>query len=247
MESTDYSPFVLFGTKLPRFILQALFFTLLARTAGGPEMARFALVGNAMGNAAITSLVMLGISMEIEKWSGTLPLLIASPARWLPLMIGRAAAGYVDAMLGVLTTYVVLLPLMAGAGLSVARLLWATPIMLLTIATLSGLGWLLGSITLPMRIGLLVSNQMAYTMFVVCGVNFPLEALPPWLQIVGRALPLTNGLEAMRAVIDGASYLDVAPLLAAEIAIGVVYAAVAWLVFGWRLRATQKSGHLELT
>ncbi len=246
MEASDFALPELLGTRLPRFILQALFFVILAYAAGGPELARFALIGNAMGNAAITSLIMLGISIEIEKWAGTLPLLIAAPANWLPLMIGRAVAGYLEALLGVVTTFVVLTPFMAGFGFAVDRLLLAAPLMLFSVATMSGLGWLLGSVTLPMRIGLLVSNMVAYTMFVVCGVNFPLEALPPALQIVGRSLPLTHGLMAIRAVIDGASYLDVAPLIGLEALIGLVYAAAAWLMFRQRLRAAQLTGNIEL-
>jgi ABC-2 type transport system permease protein len=246
MESVDFSLPRLIGTKLPRFILQPLFFVILAYVAGGAELGRFALVGNAMGNAAITSLVMLGTSIEIEKWAGTFPLLIAVPANWLPLMIGRALAGYLESLLGVFVTFAVLTPFMAGAGLPVERLLLATPLMLLTTATLAGMGWLLGSLTLPTRVGLLASNMVAYFMFVVCGLNFPLEAMPAALQVVGRALPLTHGLLAIRGVIDGASYLEVAPLVGLELGIGLVYSVMAWLVFHKRLMDTRRTGNIEL-
>ncbi|HEX9617601.1 MAG TPA: ABC transporter permease [Anaerolineales bacterium] len=246
MESVDFSLPRLFGTKLPRFILQPLFFVILAYVAGGPELARFALIGNAMGNAAIHSLVNLGASIEIEKWAGTFPLLMAVPANWLPLMIGRAAAGYLESLISVFVTFAVLTPFMAGADLPFDRLLLAMPVMMLTTASLAGMGWLLGSLTLPTRVGLLASNMVAYAMFVVCGLNFPLDAMPPFLQAIGRALPLTHGLMAIREVIDGASYLQVAPLVGLEIAIGLVYAAVAWLVFRKRLNDTRRTGNMEL-
>lgn len=246
MDSVDYSIPRLLGTKLPRFILQPLFFVILANTAGGSELGRFALIGNAMGNAAIMSLVNLGVSIEIEKWAGTFPLLLAAPANWLPLMIGRATAGYLDSLLGVLTTFVVLTPFMPGADLSAGALLIAAPLMLLTTASMAGLGWLLGSITLPTRTGLLVSNMVSYFMFVVCGINFPLEALPSWLQGVGRILPMTHGLLAIRGVIDGASYLDVVPLIGREILIGMIYAVLAWTIFNKRMMDTRRTGQMEL-
>ena len=235
MEAADFSLPQLLGTKLPRFVLQALFFVILARTAGGPELARFALIGNVMSNAVITSLVMLGISIELEKWAGTLFLIIVVSVNWLPLMIGWVTAGYLESLLGVATTFIVLTPFMAGADLPLDRLLLAAPVMLLTVATMSGLGWLIGSITLPMRVGLLVSNMVAYLMFVVCGVNFPLEALPSAVQVFGRLLPMTHGLLAVRGIIDGATYGDVALLLGVELVIGLVYAVVAWVVFRQRL------------
>ncbi len=246
MDAVDYSLPRLLGTKLPRFILQPLFFVILANTAGGSELGRFALIGNAMGNAAIMSLVNLGVSIEIEKWAGTFPLLLAAPANWLPLMIGRAAAGYLDSLLGVLTTFVVLTPFMPDANLSAGALLLAAPLMLLTTASMAGLGWLLGSITLPTRTGMLVSNMVSYFMFVVCGVNFPIEALPAGLQTIGRFLPLTHGLMAIRQVIDGATYLEAAPLIGREALIGVLYAALAWTIFRKRLMDTRRTGQLEL-
>lgn len=245
METTEALPRFL-GATLPRFILQPLFFVLLAYTAGGLGLARFALIGNAMGNAAITSLVMLGVSIEVEKWAGTFPLLMAVPANWLPLMIGRAAAGYIESLAGVLITFIVLTPFMAGVGLDFWRLLMAIPLMLLSTGTLAGLGWLLGSLTLPTRVGLLASNMVAYVMFVLCGVNIPIEAMPRFLQFIGRALPLTHGLMAIREVIDGATYLQVAPLVGLEVFIGLVYATLAWLVFRKRLMDTRRTGRLEL-
>ena len=246
MESVDYSLPRLLGTKLPRYILQPLFFVILATTAGGSELGRFALIGNAMGNAAIMSLVNLGVSIEIEKWAGTFPLLLAAPANWLPLMIGRATAAYFDALLGVLITFVVLTPFMPNAELTAVALLSAAPLMLLTTATMAGLGWLLGSITLPTRTGLLVSNMVSYFMFVVCGVNFPLEALPSWLQGIGRFLPLTHGLLAIRGVIDGASYGEVSSLIGSEILIGLIYAVLAWTIFRKRMMDTRRTGQMEL-
>ncbi len=245
METTDALPRFL-GSQIPRFVLQPLFFVLLAQTAGGPQLARFALIGNAMGNAAITSLVMLGVSIEIEKWAGTFPLLMAVPANWLPLMIGRAMAGYVQSLIGVLVTYVVLTPFMSGVGLDFGALMLAFPLMLLTTASLAGMGWLLGSLTMPTRVGLLASNMVAYAMFVVCGVNFPVDALPPIIQYIGKALPLTHGLLAIRDVIDGASYLDVASLMGIELLIGMIYATVAWLIFRKRIMDTRRTGQLEL-
>ena len=245
METTDALARFL-GSQIPRFILQPLFFVLLDQTAGGPQLARFALIGNAMGNAAITSLVMLGASIEVEKWAGTFSLLMAVPANWLPLMIGRAMAGYIQSLIGVLVTFIVLTPFMANVGLDFSSLMLAFPLMLLTTASLAGLGWLLGSLTLPTRIGMLVSNMVAYAMFVVCGVNFPVEALPPIIQYIGKTLPLTHGLLAIRGVIDGASYLEVAPLIGLELSIGLIYATIAWLIFRKRVMDTRRTGQLEL-
>ena len=51
------------------------------------------------------------------------------------------------------------------------------------------------------------------------------------MQAVGRALPLTHGIEAARAIADGATLGEVDHLVWTELGIGVAYAAVAYGLF----------------
>ena len=62
-------------------------------------------------------------------------------------------------------------------------------------------------------------------------MNVPLDTLPNWMEAVGRALPLTHGIEAAREIADGASLGDVSSLVWTELAIGVAYATVAYALF----------------
>jgi len=57
---------------------------------------------------------------------------------------------------------------------------------------------------------------------------------------------LTHGLLAIRGVIDGASYLDVAPQMGLELLIGLIYATLAWLIFRKRIMDTRRTGQMEL-
>ncbi len=245
MYSVELTPLVLFGSKIPRAVLQALFFVLIAKAAGGSQLARFALVGNAVHAAVFPAIIYMAIVIELEKWTGTLPLLIASPMHWLPLLVGRSAATFGDALFSTTIVLGVLIPILSPdiAGLNLVR---AVPLLLLTVASASGLGWLIGAISLPLRWGALISNMTAYAMMVLCGVNFPLTALPPAFQTVGRALPMTHGLLAVRAVIDGASYSQVMRLMGTELLIGLLYGMAAWLLFGYRLNVARQKGNLEL-
>ena len=240
----EYSPAVFFGTAVPRYILQSAFFVLLARFAGGPELMRFSLLGNAVQIAANMGLVNMVSVVESEKWIGTLPLLIAVPSNKLPALIGRGVANMVEGLVGIgfaLGAGVIIF----GAVFNPLRLPIALPLILLIIITIFGMGLLIGAITLPLRMGTLTSNAMAYVMMIICGVNFPVAALPGWLQVVARLLPMTNGLMATRAVIDGSSYGSVLPLIGYEIAVGLVYYVVGYLVFEARLRTARQKGTIE--
>jgi hypothetical protein len=92
----------------------------------------------------------------------------------------------------------------------------------------------------------LLANAAAYITMIVCGVNFPMEALPAWLQAMAHFLPMTNGLLAVRAVVEGGAYADVLPLVGAEILLGMVYGAVGYAVFAWQLSQARRDGKVEL-
>ncbi len=243
--SVELTPAVILGSKIPRWVLQALFFVLIAKAAGGNELAKFALIGNAVHAAVFPAIVELAIVIEVEKWAGTLPHLIAAPANWLPMMIGRSMAGFFDALLSTVLVLVVLVPVIAP-DIAVVNLLRAAPLLVITLITTGGLGWLSGSISLPTRWGMLLCNMIGYIMMLTAAVNFPLSALPPAVQWLSRSLPMTHGLLAIRAVVDGAPYSDVMGLMGLEILIGVVYGAAAWLMFRYRLNTARSNGNIEL-
>ena len=71
----------------------------------------------------------------------------------------------------------------------------------------------------------LSANIAYYLMWLLCGVNIPLDALPGWLAQIGRLMPLTHGIAAGRQVASGASLGSVSGLVWTELAVGAAYAA----------------------
>jgi ABC-2 type transport system permease protein len=245
MYAVELTPAVFWGSKIPRTVTQALFFVLIAKAAGGDDMARFALIGNAVHAASFTAVIFMAIVIELEKWAGTLQHLIAAPTHWLPLMIGRSVATFGDALLGTVTVFAILFPIL-NPDIPLTQLMRSVPLMLLTVISASGLGWLLGAISLPIRWGLLISNTVGYIMMILCGINFPVSILPPAIQIISHGIPMTNGLLAVRAIIDGASYSSVVNLIGMEVMIGLIYGLFAWMMFAYRLRSVRHGGTLDL-
>jgi ABC-2 type transport system permease protein len=241
----DLSPWILLGVEIPRALLQALFFVLMAMAAGGEAQARFALIGNAIHVAVLIAIIFMAGVIETEKWAGTLLYWIASPAKWLPTMLGRSVADFGRAVFTATVIFAVLIPLIAP-DISWINLLRAVPVILITLASASTIGWLIGSIALPVRWGTMIGNVVAYSMMILCGINFPVTSLPPVVQKVSSLIPVTNGLLAIRGIIDGASYPNVIPLVGKELIIAVVFGTIAWLTFGYRLRVLRQGGNLEL-
>ncbi len=241
----DLSPWILLGVDVPRAVFQALFFVLMAMAAGGGAQARYALIGNGILVAVQIAIVFMAAVIELEKWAGTLIYWIASPSKWLPTMLGRSIADFGRAIFTATVIFAALIPFIAP-DISWVNLLRAIPVILITLVSASTIGWLVGSIALPVRWGTMIANVVAYSMMILCGVNFPVSSLPPSVQFVSGIIPLTNGLLAIRAIIDGASYSRVLPLVGKEVIIAVVFGTIAWLTFGCRLRILRQGGNLEL-
>jgi ABC-type multidrug transport system permease subunit len=77
-------------------------------------------------------------------------------------------------------------------------------------------------------------NLINWPMMMLSGVWFSLEGTGETVQAISRIFPLTHVLESARAVsLDGASFLDVAPSLAALTALSVVFLGIGAAIFRW--------------
>ncbi|HEX6872002.1 MAG TPA: ABC transporter permease, partial [Micromonosporaceae bacterium] len=83
------SPWILIPTFILGPLFQILLFASIGRVAGVADDAFF-LIGNAVLYAAIPCLFAMGNTIGGERYASTLPLLLASPARRIPLFLGRA-------------------------------------------------------------------------------------------------------------------------------------------------------------
>jgi ABC-type multidrug transport system permease subunit len=78
-------------------------------------------------------------------------------------------------------------------------------------------------------------NLASWPMMLLSGVWFSMEGAPAWLQHFARILPLTQMLDAARAVmLDGAGLLQVLPQLGWLTAMTLLFLGVAAAGFRWR-------------
>lgn len=160
-------------------------------------------------------------------------------------ILGKSVASHVETMLRAVLACLIMIPLFK-LNLSPLMLLRALPVMLVIIFSSSALGWVIGVISMPIRWGNLILNTLSYSMIILCGINFPFSALPSAVQVIGNFLPVTHGLLAIRAIVSGASYSSVFPLIGLEILVGFAYAGLAWFMFGHGVRITRERGSFQL-
>lgn len=220
------------------------FFTFLGMSATGRESADFYIIGNAMQVAALNGI--FGVSMCIgeERNEGTLIYVLGTPANRFVTFMGRALFHVLDGMVTVVIGFFWGVTLL-GLDLSVANVPGLALTILVASAATCGLGLLLGSLSLITLNVMFVNNFVSFSLLLLSGANVPLEKLPTWMQYVGAGLPLTRGIAAARLLVRGADLIDVAPLLAGELAVGMIYALLGFALFSWFEAQAKRRGTLE--
>ena len=219
-------PSIYIPTMLGAPLFQILFFSYLGRYSGVADDEYF-VVGNAVQASAMAGVYGMVMMLVNERLFGTLPAVLASPGSRLALYFGRTLPtivnGLVVSAFGLGASFLLLdLRLPTGA---VAPFAAAVAV---TVASCAMFGLAIGSVGLRTNDLWFGSNLAYYVLLLLCGVNVPLSGLPDWLAAVGRALPLTHGVEAARRLAGGADLAGVAGLIGREALTGVAYAALGY-------------------
>ena len=237
-----YPPRVYLATTLPRAVLQVAFFAFVGYYAGGVAGRQFALVGACAHIIVLATVVRAPDVLIDERQMGTLhrlrlgtvPLPAVILARWWVFVL----AGVVDALVAALVAG----PLVGEADL-VPKLLQAVPLLALLAMTTSGVGLVVGAISLTQRADVLLTNLSAYVMLVFCGVVAPISVFGGLGEVLVRCLPLTNGLLAVRHFVAGEPWVEEAAL---ELIVGAAWIAVAILLIRLQEARARRLGSDEL-
>jgi ABC-2 type transport system permease protein len=220
------SPWIFVPSLLVAPIFQILLFAYIGR-ATGLESDEFYVIGNALQYASIPCLFAMTQTIAGERYQQTLGFILVTPARRLPLFLGRALPVIANGF------FVSVFALVVGSALldvHVAGSAWA-PLALVTALcafSCTGLGLINAGLGLIVRETAVLSNIIFGLLLIFCGANVPLDELPGWMRTISDGLPFTHGIEAARRLADGETLGDVGGLVGAEAAIGVIYVAVGY-------------------
>jgi ABC-2 type transport system permease protein len=236
-------PSIYIPTLLGAPTFQILFFAALGSYATGMDPAYFA-IGNAVQVCAMAGIYGMTMAVANERWFGTLPAILASPANRAALFGGRfipfIVNGFLVSAYGFFLCWV-----FVGVRFDAATLGVMVLAMIVTSFSCSAIGAVQGGLSLRLRDGLFGANLMVFLFLLFCGVNIPISALPPWMQAVSQVLPFTHGLEAVRRAIEGATFGEVGGLIATEAFIGLCYAVAAFFLFRWLERGAYRNASLD--
>jgi ABC-2 type transport system permease protein len=193
------------GTVFVIPLTQMIFFAFVAQLAANPTSSiAFVVVGNAVATVTYSSVFSVCQTTDSEKQQGTMEHILVSPANRMALYFGR---GVIPILISLATVSV----LFHVAFVPSAVLPLAVSIVLTAFAMV-GFGLLLGGVALYLRTSIILGNIFLFLGLLLSGANFPLSNLPLPLQWIGELLPLTWGIAAVRAGLNGAPLSQLLPL-----------------------------------
>ncbi len=185
----------------------------------------------------------LGFSISFleEMWSRNLGHLFVSPLRPLELVLALMVISIIRTLIGVVPAVLLAIPLYAFNIFELGLPLFAFFVNLLVT------GWAIGALVtaLLLRMGLGAESLAWLAVFLLAPVSciyYPVDVLPGWLQTVAWAFPMAHVFEGMRAVLfEQIFHWD---MLAAAVALNIVYLALGIATFLWSFRTARHTGAL---
>jgi ABC-2 type transport system permease protein len=210
---------------------------------GGSYFA-FALVGFAFFDYLGVSLNAFDQSLEEARRNGTLEYLLVTQTSLPVILAGSAFYPFVALSLRT-AVYLGWGILLFGFPSSQANWIGAVCILAASVFAFAGLGLLSASYLLLFKRGNPVKWLFLGVSGLVSGIMYPVSALPRFLQLVARLVPVTYSLEGMRAALLGHAALSALwPSLRALLIFAAVLLPVSFAVFSWALRRTKITGTL---
>jgi ABC-2 type transport system permease protein len=180
---------------------------------------------------ALSAVMSLATVVAIYREGGILKRLRATPMRPHTILTAHVLVKLVFTLATMLALIVAgrrILPPQLDAPI----LSFSLAVLFSTLSILA-LGFVLASIVPVARFAQPIGALLFYPMLGLCGLFFPVEALPPTLRMIARALPLTYAVSLMKGIWRGEGWLAHGSDVGALVLTMVVCIALSAKWFRW--------------
>lgn len=167
----------------------------------GADYMTYIVLGSALNVLAVSTLMNIGRALITELREGTLEVLLLSPAPRKYYFLGCLLEQTTRALLEFGT--VLIIGILLGANLKYFFSLKVFIVIILAILSFFCMGITLSSVMLYTRDTYLTQNTLFVTMSLVCGIVYPIQYLPLYIQNLAQIFPLTPAVTLFRNVVIG--------------------------------------------
>ena len=218
-------------------ILNTILLYEMFRNSGQPNFASYVILGS--GLMAIWGCICFSSAGDIERerHSGTLALIFAAPAPFPAIILGKILGNTVLSLVSLVLSMVTALVVyrapmtLVSPGYFFVALVGMVASFVVISSVIACL------LTLSRRTSLYM-NCIEIPFILLCGMAFPVEILPAWLQCVSRCLAPTWAVELLRMAVNGVT--DTAAFWQG-FAILTVLSAVLAVISAWLYRVIDRA------
>lgn len=168
---------------------------------GEADYMTYVVLGAALNVLAVSTLMNIGRALITELREGTLETLLLSPASRTGYFFGCLAEQTSRALLEFLA--VLFTGWLTGANLRYIFTFQTVFVIMFAILSFFCMGLTVSAIMLKTRDTYISQNTLFLLMNVMCGITFPIQYLPEWLQTTAQIIPLTPAVQLFRNVAMG--------------------------------------------
>ncbi len=213
--------------------------------AGTLDWVTYIAIGTSIIGLTISLMWGTGFSLRREQNAGTLETLMTTPMGRSTLVWGSMLHNLQHGGLGVMLQLSAAI-LFFGVTLNIWGILPALGIIALTIIGLQGVAFAITCIVLLAKQGWMIVEFITSGLLLVAPMAYPISVLPPILQYISNASPLTWSTEAFRGfLMNGLAYQGVAQAVVALIILDIIFFTVGALMFRYTERFVRRKGALE--
>jgi len=201
-----------------------------AQYAGTSDYMTYVVLGQSSSIIAFATLMNVGRCMISEIREGTLDTFLLSPASRMGYFLGC----YIEQLGRSVIEFsaVLIVGILLGARLTFERILLTILFILFLSLACFAVSILISSVMVFTRDTYITQNTFFQVMNFICGVYFPTQFLPKWLQGVSELLPLTPSLKMFRnCVLNGQGFMENLPLLIQTILLSIIYILIGYFWF----------------
>ena len=225
--------------------LFTIIFLLVFKHAGRQDLTPYAAIAPVFIALWWLALFNSGWTITIERWNGTLEMLVAAPSSFGAVIFGRIATTTAIGTVSFFEAWLV--ARLFGTPVTIHH--WGAFVLTVfaTLAAMAGTAVGMAALFVLARNAVTFSNSASYPFYVLGGILVPVSLLPHWVRPLSSVVFLSWSADLLRATLDAAPIHDLWPHLGMVVLLGACGYAVGLVALRVILVRVRESGELSTT
>jgi ABC-2 type transport system permease protein len=225
----------------------ALSISLIGASLGNTELLLSLVIGAIFWNYLSVIFSWIAETIAIERWEGTLEYTMMAPIRRYTHLVGAAMYAVVYGLIHTAAILAVMIAFFPQLDLTNAN--FASAAVVMAVGSLSFVGIGMMAAILPLLYverGAQMTFVIQSVLLLISGVYYPIEVLPPWMQVLSHLSPATYVLDGVRgALIHGRGLTEQVNNLVPLVIMAIVFIPLGLWAFGQAERYAKRTGKLK--